>query len=249
MTVEAVIFDWGGTLTPWHRIDHEALWLDLCVAHFSPARAAESAAAIVAAEAELWRIAETEHRGATLEEVFTRAGVTAAEAFVAAYFSAWDPHTLTDPDVPGLLRGLRARGIKIGVLSNTLWPRERHERIFARDGVLDLIDGAVYSSELGMTKPHLAAFRAAMAAVGVTDPGTCVFVGDRLYDDIHGAKQAGMRAVHIPHSGVPHYAGATPDAVAGRLADVAVIVDAWCGTGGAVNQGYPPESFAGTPDT
>src|SRR5262245_7644178 len=161
MTVESVIFDWGGTLTPWHTIDHEAFWRDLCLAHYAPASAEEVAAAIVKAETEMWRIARTEHRGATLDEVFARAGVRADAAFLAGYFSAWDPHTYTHPEVPGLLRDLRARGIKVGVLSNTLWPRERHEQIFARDGVLDLIDGAVYSSELGMTKPDLAAFRAA----------------------------------------------------------------------------------------
>jgi putative hydrolase of the HAD superfamily len=230
MTVEAVIFDWGGTLTPWLTIDHKSLWRDLCLAHYPSASAEDVAAAIVRAEAEMWRIAQTEHRGATLDEVFTRAGVTAGTPFLTAYFSAWDPYTFTHPEVPGLLRDLRARGIKIGVLSNTLWPRERHEQIFARDGVLDLIDGAVYSSELGMTKPHLAAFRAAMAAVGVTDPGACVFVGDRLYDDIHGAKQAGMRAVHVPHGGVPHFAGAAPDAVVSSVAEVVALVDAWRGS-------------------
>ena len=45
-----------------------------------------------------------------------------------------------------------------------------HEEVFRRDGVLDLIDGAVYSSEIPWTKPHPEAFRAAMAAVGVDDP-------------------------------------------------------------------------------
>ena len=36
-----------------------------------------------------------------------------------------------------------------------------------------------------------------------TDPARCVYVGDRLYDDIWGAQQAGMRAVHIPLSDIP----------------------------------------------
>ena len=27
MTVRAVIFDWGGTLTPWHTIDANEAWL------------------------------------------------------------------------------------------------------------------------------------------------------------------------------------------------------------------------------
>ncbi len=55
--------------------------------------------------------------------------------------------------------------IRVGVLSNTLWPREHHEAVFARDGVLGLLDGAVYSSEIHDTTPHPEAFRAAMQAV------------------------------------------------------------------------------------
>jgi hypothetical protein len=33
-----------------------------------------------------------------------------------------------------------------------MWPREWHEDVFRRDGVLDLIDGAVYSSEIGPSR-------------------------------------------------------------------------------------------------
>jgi putative hydrolase of the HAD superfamily len=133
--------------------------------------------------------------------------------------------------VPALLRDLRQRGIKVGVLSNTMWPRSAHERVFRRDGVLDLIDGAVYSSEIPWTKPHPEAFRAAMTAVGVGDPAACVFVGDRPYDDVHGAKRAGMRAVLIPHSEVPSFDEVTPDAVITRLADLPAQLDAWCTPG------------------
>ena len=227
MTVRAVIFDWGGTLTPWHSIDHEDLWLGVCTRHYPAADAAAMAAAARAAERELWLLAESAQQSATLDSVFTRAGVMATAAFLASYYEAWDPHTLTDPDVPPLLRELRRRGIKIGVLSNTMWPREAHERIFIRDEVLDLIDGAVYSSEIPWVKPHPEAFRAAMAAVGVTDPADCVFVGDRPYDDVYGAKSAGMRAVLVPNSDVPAFSGTQPDAVISRLAELLGHVDRW----------------------
>ncbi|WP_278256270.1 HAD family hydrolase [Nocardioides convexus] len=74
------------------------------------------------------------------------------------------------------------------------------------------------------TKPSPDAFRAAMDAVGVTDPARCVYVGDRLFDDVWGAQHAGMRAIHVPHSAIPaeqvgHTEG-EPDAVAHRLADI-----------------------------
>ena len=227
MAVDAVIFDWGGTLTPWHTVDHVALWRDVCALHFSGEHAERHAAAIYAAERELWLAAERECRSATIDHVFARAGVVPTEAFLASYFEAWEPHTLTDPQAGGLFRRLRADGIKIGVLSNTMWPRDVHEQVFGRDGVLGLIDGAVYSSEIDWTKPHPEAFRAAMAAVGVSDPAACVFVGDRPYDDVYGAKQAGMRAVLVPNSDVPAFADAEPDAVIARLADLPPLIDAW----------------------
>jgi len=66
-----------------------------------------------------------------------------------------------------------------------------------------------------------------MAAVGVTDPASCVFVGDRPFDDVHGAKKAGMRTVLIPNSDVPAYPGSVPDAVVARLTDLRPLLDTW----------------------
>ncbi len=72
MAVQAVIFDWGGTLTPWHTIDHSELWLSVCVRHYPATEAALLAAAVRAAETEMWQLAERSHLSSTLEEVFAR---------------------------------------------------------------------------------------------------------------------------------------------------------------------------------
>lgn len=224
MTVEAVLFDWGGTLTPWHTIDLAESWR---ACGFD----ADAAQRLLAAESEVWRRARETQESGTIDEVFAAAGVSAGPAELAAYFAWWEEHTYTDPDVRPLLLALRERGIRVGVLSNTLWPRSEHERVFRRDGVADLIDAAVYTSEIRWTKPHPEAFRAALAAVGVTDAARAVFVGDRPWDDISGAKGVGMRAVLVPHSEIP--AGqlgpveGEPDAVVQRLADLLPLVDAW----------------------
>ena len=77
MVVRAVIFDWGGTLTPWHTIDHDELWLSVCARHYPAADAAAVAAAARTAEAELWRLADSAQQSSTLDTVFTLAGVTA----------------------------------------------------------------------------------------------------------------------------------------------------------------------------
>jgi putative hydrolase of the HAD superfamily len=227
VAIQAVIFDWGGTLTPWHSINIEQLWFAICAHHFETDQAAAHAAALHAAEQELWQASTAEQRSATMGQLFARAGVEPTEAFLAAYVRAWEPHTFTDPDVPGLMAWLRARGTKVGVLSNTMWPRQWHEDVFRRDGVLDLIDAAVYTSEIDWTKPHPEAFGSVLTALGVTDSGACVFVGDRPYDDVHGAQSAGMRAVLIPNSDVPPFGAAVPDAIVARLAELRPLIEAW----------------------
>lgn len=233
MGVDAVIFDWGGTLTPWR--DADGLAWSRVAARLMPSASAEAIAAVAraldVAEDELWRRSRVEHRSGTLDEVFAAAGLPADDAAHAAHAEEWEWATHLDPDVPALFAGLRERGVRIGVLSNTSWRRARHEQIFVRDGIDHLIDGAVYTSDIPWTKPHPEAFRAAMAAVGVVDPARCVFVGDRLFDDIHGAAQVGMRAIFLPHSTIPsvqrgHIEG-EPDAVVQRIAEVLAIVDEW----------------------
>ncbi len=226
MTVDAVIFDWGGTLTPWHTIDHAELWRLVCEPHY-PDDHRDRAEAALEAETALWEVTRTELRSATIFGVLERAGIEPTDALIASYLREWEPHTFTDRDGIAVLRQLRQRGVKVGVLSNTLWPRTWHEDVFRRDGVLDLIDGAVYSSEIDWAKPHPEAFRAAMAAVGASEPTRCVFVGDRPWDDIYGAKSVGMRAVLVPHSEVPTFADAAPDAVIGSLPELLPLIESW----------------------
>ena len=234
MTVDAVIFDWGGTLTPWHTIDLREQWRAY-TSVYDPMRADELAGELLAAEAASWAAARDHQRSATLDQVFESAGIQPSGdvhlAALASYQLAWEPHSWTDPEVAPLLTALRDRGLRIGLLSNTLWTREHHEYVLQRDGILDFFDGAVYSSEVPWTKPHPEAFLASMQAIGHDDPTTCVFVGDRPFDDIHGAKAVGMRAVLVPHSAIPEdqkgHTEGDPDAVVTSLADLLPVIDAW----------------------
>jgi putative hydrolase of the HAD superfamily len=233
VTVDAVIFDWGGTLTPWHSVDLVEQWR-VYASVLAPEDVDGVALALFAADEQAWEAARLHQRSATFEDVLAAAGVRYDDGAARALREFWEPHTFTDPDVPELFAGLHDRGIRVGVLSNTIWPRDWHEDVFVRDGVLDLVHGAVYTSEIAHTKPHPEAFRAAMAAVGVADPERCVFVGDRPYDDISGAHAVGMRAVFVPHSEIPASqqmpVDVSPDAVIDRLADLIAHVDAWLGT-------------------
>lgn len=232
-SIEAVVFDWGGTLTAWHDIDFhaESLALAHAVRNARHDERTAHAARLHAAGSVVWGRSRDEQRSSTIEDLFEEAGLDHDPDLLHAYYDFWEPHTRTDPEVRPLFESLRERGIAVGVLSNTLWPRAWHRGFFERDGVLDLIDGDVYSSEIPWTKPSPHAFRSALDAVGATDPARCAYVGDRLFDDVWGARNAGLRAIHVPHSDIPaeqvgHTEG-TPDAVAHRLLDVLAIVDGW----------------------
>jgi putative hydrolase of the HAD superfamily len=232
--LRAVVFDWGGTLTPFHEIDLADLW-SVAARILAPDRADELTAALLGVEREFWERVERDrgHASTTLDEVVARAaqrtGVAIDEALrgqaLAAHLEAWTPHTHTDPEAEPVLRALLERGLRVGLLSNTHWPREWHERFLDRDGVLDLIEVRVYTSELPHTKPHAEAFRAVLDRLGVA-PTRAVMVGDRPIDDISGAKALGMRAVLLPNDLVAT-APVQPDATISRLSELLPVVDGW----------------------
>jgi putative hydrolase of the HAD superfamily len=61
-------------------------------------------------------------------------------------------------------------------------------------GLADRLDVAVFSSEVGLRKPHAAIFQTALDALDA-EPGRTLFVGDRRYEDVRGSKELGMTAV------------------------------------------------------
>jgi HAD superfamily hydrolase (TIGR01509 family) len=235
--IEAVIFDWGGTLSVYVDVEMEDMWR-IAAKHLAagsdPAREDEIRNRLVEVEAEAWASIREDGRSFTLAQLLARASealrldVAAAviEEATQGHLDAWTPHIRHDPDAAGVLRALKERGLKVGLLSNTHWPREFHEHFLARDGLVDYIDARLYTSEMDYSKPHPSAFRAALDAVGVDDPRRAVFVGDRAYDDVFGAQRAGLRTVLRPHGMVPGY-DVEPDAVIGPLPELLDLVDRW----------------------
>ena len=234
MAVQAVVFDWGGTLTPFHAFDLADLWA-VAARILAPERPEDLTNALVAVEREFWQRVQRDngHASTTLDDVVAlaveRTGVALdaalREVAMEAHLEAWTPHTYTQPDAAFVLQGLRDRDIRTGLLSNTHWPRDWHERILARDGILDLIDVRVYTSELAHTKPHPEAFRAVLEPLRVA-PAEAVMVGDRPVDDIGGARGVGMRAVLLPNEHVPP-GPVAPDATISALSELLPVVDSW----------------------
>ena len=240
--INAVLFDWGGTLTTFHNVDLIDAW-EVAAEVLAPDRVDEVAAALLSAEREVWARTATTMRSATTAEVLRAAseavGLPVEEALhekaVARYLDHWAPTSHARPDARPTLHALRDRGLRTGLLSNTHWPRQQHEDWLARDGLLDLLDARVYTSDLEHVKPHREAFQALLGQVGVA-PGRAVFVGDRMHDDVAGAKDLGMRAVWVrndatPRSDLEPGHRHAPDAVIGELTELVDVVDRWAQPG------------------
>ncbi len=231
LQIEAVVFDWGGTLSTFATaVSVESLWEPAAAVlePHTPHSHEEIAACLAAVEKTFWQRTSSEHPYAsTLDELIAEAherlDVTAPagvlEAAARAYLDAWEPHIEHDEDATETLTALRDRGIRTGMLSNTHWPRDYHERFLARDGLIDLLDARLYTSELDYMKPHPSAFEAALDALGVADPSRAIFVGDRPWDDIFGAQRAGLRTALRTNPLVPRY-DVEPDIEIARLREL-----------------------------
>ena len=94
-------------------------------------------------------------------------------------------------DVVPTLRALRAKGLLLGLISNTHRSLDALQRHFALD---ELISVALSSSEHGYNKPHPSIFRTALRLLAV-EPEEALMVGDHYRHDIEGARSVGMRGV------------------------------------------------------
>jgi putative hydrolase of the HAD superfamily len=116
------------------------------------------------------------------------------DRFLAAEHAAWEPARILGADTHALLDSLRERSLLTGLVSNAFDPGWLLHRDLADMGLADRLDAAVFSSEVGLRKPHPAIFEATLSALGV-EAEDSLFVGDRRYEDVRGAKELGMTTV------------------------------------------------------
>lgn len=142
-----------------------------------------------------------------------RAGLRLPDALLHDILDAeqqcWDRAVEVDGEAAGVLSWLGERGIKRGVCSNAPFPPEMMRRQVRSNGITELVDAIVFSSEVGRRKPAPEVYAAAIDAIG-TETGRTLFVGDRVREDYEGPLAVGMRAVIVtahaedePRDGVP----------------------------------------------
>jgi putative hydrolase of the HAD superfamily len=97
------------------------------------------------------------------------------------------------PETIEVLRGLRAAGYRLAVVSN--WDVSLRE-VLDETGLTEYFDAIVISSEIGAAKPSAEPFEAALRALDA-DAASAVHVGDTHAEDVLGARAAGVRPVLV----------------------------------------------------
>ena len=142
------------------------------------------------------------------------------DRFLEAEHAAWEPARLLGWASHALLDALRARGLKLGLVSNAFDPEWLLVRDLEQMGLAERLDVAVFSSAVGIRKPHRAIFEHALDRLGV-GPERVLFVGDRLYEDVRGAGELGMTTVQaLWFRADEHADGGEPDYQAFTMHDV-----------------------------
>ncbi len=122
-------------------------------------------------------------------------------------------------DALDTLRLLRARGVRLGVLTNG--PSDLQRPKLERLGVDSEVDAVAISGEIGWQKPQLEAFRHVLAELEV-DAAEAAMVGDSLENDVLGAIAAGFgRVVWMRPDGAEPPAGSL---AATCMADVPALL-------------------------
>ena len=241
MALQGVIFDVGGTIVEydgargweWPGLD---AFRETLVRFGHDAPTTEACLAVHEREVENFyqRLELDPHANHTHDEIFSailaEAGVTLTPAqwdeARTAYYRASHAHVRLVPGIVETVRGVVARGLRVGVVSNTTWPGPELDRLLDNLGVGAHLPVRFYSADEAAWKPWPHIFERALAALGLA-PAEAAYVGDVPAFDVRGAQCAGMRAVWLNRRGRPPADGLVADATIGALPDLLPVVDRW----------------------
>ncbi|MGD2079386.1 MAG: HAD family hydrolase [Chloroflexota bacterium] len=241
--IQAVLFDLDDTLISWERpaVSREEFYLPRieklhCVlssaGHHPPPyqefwEIIDRAIMAMWAEAKkTWRITSLDQ---LLDKVFVDLGLDTSDldgSQVLQLFD-WAPRPGVDPfpETLPVLRALREKGYKTGLLTNSFVPMSLRDVELEAYGLVDLIDQRVSAADVGYLKPHPAIYEELLARLDVA-PEEAIFVGDRPANDIAGANAVGLVSVLMkPAYLTRDLTGARPDYTIERLDQLLPVLD------------------------
>lgn len=112
-------------------------------------------------------------------------------------FNSLKEDNIVFSDVLPALKTLKTRKIRMGVVGNVLfWPSKYTIKLLENTGIASYIEHAVFSDEVGVSKPDRGIFLFFSEIIGVS-PENLIYVGDNVVEDVGGALAAGAIGVLV----------------------------------------------------
>ncbi len=215
--VEAILFDFGGTLFEYFPTNGE-IWAQVAnqfgkeidpndsnlLQGFVAQIAAYDRLMLTTSFKLASNIPEAEWRklnGLVLSAI----GINDPQAITAAQeaFAAREGDYTIFPDTIQTLSELKQLGKRIGLISNSTPKGAAGRRpLLQQHGILNCFETIILSSEVGVAKPDRKIFEIAFRAMNLKDPHRVWHVGDDFIADVIGAKNAGITPVLIDPAGL-----------------------------------------------
>lgn len=230
--LDAVLFDWGGTLMDWVW-DDELLVAGIRAGLDAVGARPDAAETVIARyrgevalndfdapeEVEYERLVRT-----MLAESGVEVDESALREYLLAEHAAWAPARRLASMSVALLDALRERNLRTALVSNAMDPAWILLRDLEEQELRARLDAVVFSSDVGVRKPNRRIFERALEELDVS-PDRAVFVGDRLDADVHGAGELGMTTIQAMWFRAEEREDIEPDFQAFTQFDVLNIVD------------------------
>ncbi|MDQ3931868.1 MAG: HAD family hydrolase [Actinomycetota bacterium] len=245
MPLRAVLFDYGHTLVDFHRTEEALLEAYRHVRELVVAAVDEEAAGRVPDAGRLVRLVTTAVDGiveasyaerrleeldllGVYEEVLGGLGLTLPPEVIHRVVTldhlAFRSCIILPTETREVLGELRGRGLAIGFVSNAHFLPDLLREDLDLLGLAELIDAGAFSSELGTRKPDSRIFHHVLGELGVA-AGDAVHIGDRVRDDIGGARSAGLAGGILTHQWRQEQPDGRELALIRRLGDLPAILD------------------------
>jgi HAD superfamily hydrolase (TIGR01549 family) len=138
------------------------------------------------------------------------AGKTTVREILSVYYKEVYAVRKVFSDVVPALDQLRARGFRLGIISNTTNPGFMKDYERQSLGLDSYFECAVYSSEVPYRKPHPSIFNLGARFLRLENK-EILYVGDNIEIDVVGAQKAGMTAAWLNRDGESRSQGIVPE--------------------------------------
>ena len=239
--MKAVLFDLGHTLIDyycdWHGPEQrgvERIYQLVSEASPSPVDRAEFTSYLTERLAhprtkkreEMVEVPLSELLGACLDRYCCLDEVTLQEGLEIFYGVLLEDRKLV-PGAVEVLESISDRGLAIGLISDVAWglPSEFPLRDMQHFGLDRYFDDMVFSTDVGLRKPHPKVFKIALSNLGVS-AADAMYIGNSPFHDIKGAQGVGMKAV-LKRSVYCHpEEGVVPDHTVSQLREIESLINA-----------------------